>query len=152
MASRTMKRLFPRPTRAAGSGGGGCTPEESPHNRQGRRAPLPDRVGVFNRERENGKSLRRSSIRAAWGAPRPLREIAPTAGSGRLQPCQNLLWREEGGGETFSKSRSHVPSPGAENIKGMLLPNLLPNAVGRAEMETDDERWDLREMPTKWDV
>jgi hypothetical protein len=45
-------------------------------------------------------------------------------------------------GNTFAKSRSHAPHPGAENIKGTLLPNLLPNAVGRAMMKTDNERCD----------
>jgi hypothetical protein len=30
----------------------------------------------------------------------------------------------------------------------ILLPNLLPNALGRAGKETDEERWDTQRMPT----
>ena len=129
---------------------GRCTPEESPRNRQGRRAPLPDRVGVFNRERENG--IRRSSIRAAWVLQGP-------CGKSRLRPVLadcgpvKICCGGKRVGATHLPNPGPMPSSGrVENTRRTLLPSLLPNAGGKAEMETDDERCDLREMPTTWDV
>ncbi len=38
-----------------------------------------------------------------------------------------------------------------KNIRRTLLPNLLPNWMGKLGMKTDGERSKMREVPIKWD-
>ena len=42
---------------------------------------------------------------------------------------------------------SPAPSPEARTFSVRLLPNLLPNAVGRARKETEGERLDTQDVP-----